>query len=306
MDPHSYAATVLHPSAVSLRRSVLGPETAPPVLVLHGITGSRRYWLPRILPLASRYRLYLPDLPGFGFSPKPFVDYTPEFFVDSLMRFLDEEQGPPDIPVHIVGHSLGAVLALEIAARHPGRVGRLVLLNLPRFNHPDEAHQVWIAGSASYRNLLTINSVGATIAQVRRTGLRLTARYVRRLPWGVVADARRFTFRSLTSTLEHCLLHYRVDEVLAAAPPIPSLFIHGDADQVAPVDRVLDLPMRRTGTALHVIRGAGHHPFHTHTSTCLRLIDAHLAARPVVSTSDGRAPFGAPVPGELTEEPSGG
>jgi pimeloyl-ACP methyl ester carboxylesterase len=242
-------------------------------------------------PLASKYRLLVPDLPGFGFSPKPFVDYTPEFFVESLLRFLDQEKIGSDTPVHVVGHSLGANLALELAARFPARVGRLVLMNVPRYNDPDEAHHVWVAGSASYRNLLTINSLAANVAQVRRTGLRLTTRSVRRLPWGVVADARRFTFRSLTSTLEHCLLHYRVDDVLSRLPDAPALLIHGDCDQVAPLGRILDLPRTRGRLAIHVIRGAGHHPFHTHTSLCLRLIEGHLAGRSLESISDGRTSF---------------
>jgi pimeloyl-ACP methyl ester carboxylesterase len=287
MDPNSYTATVLHPSSLSLKRSVVGDAASPPVLVVHGITGSRRYWLPRILPLASRYRLLVPDLPGFGFSPKPFVDYTPEFFVESLLEFLEQEkvQGP----VHVVGHSLGSVLALEMATRYPELVARLALLNVPRYNDPDEAHRLWIAGSASYRNLLSVNSLAANLAQVRRTGLRLTTRYVRRLPLAVLADARRFTFRSLTSTLEHCLLHYRVDDVLAAMPEAPVLLIHGDHDQVAPLEGLLDVVRRREHVSVHVIRGAGHHPFHTHTTHCLRLINAHLAGEPTDAISDGRA-----------------
>lgn len=274
-----YAATVLHPSSLPLKRSVVGDVASPPVLVLHGITGSRRYWLPRILPLASRYRLLVPDLPGFGFSPKPFVDYTPAFFVDSLLDFLHQEK--IEGPVHVLGHSLGAILALELASRRPERIGRLALLNVPCYNDPEEAHRLWIAGSASYRNLLSINSLGANLAQMRRTGFRLTTRYVRRLPLAVLADARRFTFRSLTSTLEHCLLHYRVDDVLETLAETPALLIHGDNDQVSPVASLVELSKRRAQLSLHVIRGAGHHPFHTHTSECLRLIAAHLAGEPV-------------------------
>jgi pimeloyl-ACP methyl ester carboxylesterase len=287
MDPNSYSATVLHPSSLPLKRSVVGDPASAPVLVVHGITGSRRYWLPRILPLSSRYRLLVPDLPGFGFSPKPFVDYTPEFFVEALLEFLEQEK--VEGPVHVVGHSLGSVLALEMATRYPERVARLALLNVPRYNDPDEAHRLWIAGSASYRNLLSVNSLAANLAQVRRTGLRLTTRYVRRLPLAVLADARRFTFRSLTSTLEHCLLHYKVDDVLAAMPEVPVLLIHGDHDQVAPLDGLLDVIRRREHVSLHVIRGAGHHPFHTHTSHCMRLITAHLAGEPTDAISDGRA-----------------
>ncbi len=276
-EPHS--PTRLTPRSLRLHRSVVGPAGAPPVLVLHGITGSRRYWIPRVLPLARRHRLIVPDLPGFGLSPKPFTDYTPEFFVETLMGLLEQEARSGE-PLRIVGHSLGAILALEIAARYPRQVERLTLISLPRHRSSDQAHQLWFRGSASYRNLLMANSLSRNWEQMRRTGFRLTARYLRRLPLAVVADCRRFTFRSLTSTLEHCLLHYALDRVLPLLPRIPIRAIHGDQDQVAPVSHVLELPAQPPYPEVAVVRGSGHHPFHTHTETCLELIASHLEDRP--------------------------
>ena len=60
----------------SLHALRLGDPSAPPIVFLHGITGSRRYWHRRVDPLAKQYRLIIPDLIGFGLSPKPPVDYT--------------------------------------------------------------------------------------------------------------------------------------------------------------------------------------------------------------------------------------
>ncbi len=293
--------------AMTLHRHVIGPRDAPVVLVLHGITESRRYWLPHIRPLATRYRLLIPDLPGFGLSPKPHTDYTPEFFVKALLDFLDEET-PADAPVAMIGHSLGALLAFEIAARLGERVKRLALLSVPRFDDPEQAHRAWLAGSFSYRNLLATNSLAANVAQMRRTGVRLTARYLRRLPWSVVSDSRRFTFRSLTSTLEHCLLRYRVDDILALAPRIPVLLIHGEADQVAPLANLRDLPSLPPYPVLQVIRGAGHHPFHTHAELCVPLIEAHLAGAASASSGSTRVGFTILPPGsgrERATEPLG-
>lgn len=293
-----------HPP-IGVHRVVAGPESGPYVLVLHGITESRRYWLPRIRAFGAKRRLIIPDLPGFGLSPKPFTDYTPELFVRAL-RALVAREVPDGAPYSIIGHSLGALLAMELAAAEPDRVDRLALVSLPRFNDPDEAHHAWFAGSFSYRTLLGSNSLSANLAQVRRTGVRLTARYVRRLPWSVVSDARRFTFRSLTSTLEHCLLHYKVDEILAGVPAIPVLVIQGEADQVAPLARLVDLPARAPYPAIHVIRGAGHHPFHTHGPLCMRLLEAHLDGRPLEALADGRTSFALPRPGAgLALESSG-
>jgi len=55
-----------------------------------------------------------------------------------------------------------------------------------------------------------------------------------RFPWSVLIDSHKFTFKSLTSTLEHCLLNYQVDRILPSVPPVPTLLIHGEQDSVAP------------------------------------------------------------------------
>ncbi|NJK42324.1 MAG: alpha/beta hydrolase [Aquincola sp.] len=59
------------PNQVTLPYVEQGDPTGVPVLLLHGITASGRYWTPRIRDLATRFRLLIPDLPGFGDRPSP-------------------------------------------------------------------------------------------------------------------------------------------------------------------------------------------------------------------------------------------
>lgn len=270
------------PRGLRLGHSALGPAEAPTALLIHGITGSRRYWWPHVRELAGRYRLLVPDLPGFGRSPKPFVDYTMDFFVEALDGFLDQQLGKlgeaeTTGPIHVIGHSLGAMIGLELAARIPERVARLALLNVPRFESADQAHRIMHEGSASYRRLLTSDSLSASWTQMRRTGWRLTARYMRRLPWAVLSDARNFTFRSLSSTIEHCLMLHRVDPALRRLPgTISTLIVQGERDQVAPLEAVRDLPSRYPNVELRVVRHAGHNLFHTHHDECLAHISGFL------------------------------
>ena len=100
-----------------------GRPEAPVVLFLHGITGSRRYWQKKARRLAVDYHLILPDLLGFGLSPKPQVEYTMDLFRDSV-RGLMEELRLGDRPLMLVGHSLGSLIALEYAARYRDHVSR--------------------------------------------------------------------------------------------------------------------------------------------------------------------------------------
>jgi pimeloyl-ACP methyl ester carboxylesterase len=282
---------------LDLSWNAVGAHDAPPVLMIHGITASGRYWLPRMLPLAQRRRLVVPDLPGFGLSPKPYVDYNMDFFTEALFGFI-QRCGLEDRRIPIVGHSLGALLALEIAAREPERVERLALLNVPRFESAEVAHRVMLEGSSSYRSLLLMNSWSARVSQMRRVGWRLTTRSLRRLPWEVLVDARRFTFRSLTSTLENCLLHYRVDDTLSRCPEgLPTLLIHGEQDQPAPLTGVTALTRRPPYPRLETIPDGGHHLVHTHTSECLRLLDEFLAGN--LDGPESPAPRGLDFGGEI-------
>jgi len=255
-----------------------GPREAPPILFLHGITGSRRYWERKVRSLRREYHLVLPDLVGFGMSPKPHVEYTIDLFRDSV-RGLIEELGLADRPIILVGHSLGGLIALEYAARHGSHVERMVLLSLPRFGDPATAHAVFWRGSPHYRRLLNEHSLSETLAQFKRSGLEITLRYLFRFPWAVLIDSHKFTFKSLTSTLEHCLLNYQVDRILPRVPAIPTLLIHGEKDSVAPLRHVLDLPQRYPFTRLETIRGTGHHLFLTHTRQCLGRIVWFLRER---------------------------
>lgn len=252
-----------------------GRRGAPVILFLHGITGSRRYWETKVRALARDYRLILPDLPGFGLSPKPHVDYTMTFFRDSV-RGLVEEIGLDRAPIQIVAHSLGGLIALEYAARHGAHVRRMVIFSLPRFTDPVTAHAIFWRGSPHYRRLLNEHSLGETLAQMKRSGLEITLRYVLRFPLAVLIDSHKFSFRSLTSTLDHCLLNYSVDSVVPSLPAIPTLLVHGEQDSVAPLDHLAPLLQACPFMRLETVRGTGHHLFLTHTTRSLQLMRGFL------------------------------
>ena len=272
--------------ANALHYDSIGPPAAPAILLLHGITGSRRYWSKKIRPLAREFRLIVPDLIGFGLSPKPHVEYTIELFRDSV-RALVEELGLQDRPLILIGHSLGGLVALEYAARYSGHVTRMILLSLPRFESPASAHAVFWRGSPHYRRLLNQQSLQATLAQMKRSGLEITLRYILRFPLAVLVDSHKFTFKSLTSTLEHCLLNYQVDRVLPLVPRVPTLLIHGEQDSVAPLAHVVPISESYPFVRLVTLRGTGHHLFLTHTRRCLDLFGKFLregASREELST----------------------
>jgi pimeloyl-ACP methyl ester carboxylesterase len=99
-----------------------------PILFLHGWLGSWRYWMPTMEAVSDRYRTYALDLWGFGDSDKSSERYEVESYVTLVSSFMDG-LGVPQAP--IIGHSLGAVAALLLAARTPDRVDKLMTVSLP-------------------------------------------------------------------------------------------------------------------------------------------------------------------------------
>jgi pimeloyl-ACP methyl ester carboxylesterase len=105
--------------------TITGDGPLAPMVLLHGIGASAQSWalVMRHLLRDSR-RVYMPDLPGHGFSRAP-----DRLTLDGVFHDLDKALcGEISAPVVLVGHSLGALMAIRFALRHPERVRGLVLI----------------------------------------------------------------------------------------------------------------------------------------------------------------------------------
>jgi len=111
------------------------PKDAPTIVMLHGFTGSKENWFPVARLLRDRYRVVVPDLPGWGESSR--IDGADYGFLaqgERVARFLDSVS--PNESVVLLGHSMGGGVAALTAARHPDRVARVGLIDAAgvRFN----------------------------------------------------------------------------------------------------------------------------------------------------------------------------
>ena len=101
---------------------------APTIVMVHGFTGSKENWYPLAAQLGRRYRLLIPDLPGWGESerkPDAVYGFTEQAAnVDAFIRALS-----PGKPVVLLGHSMGGGVAALAAARYPNAVARVGLLD---------------------------------------------------------------------------------------------------------------------------------------------------------------------------------
>jgi len=232
-----------------------GDPSAPPVLLLHGSgPGVTAYanWRLTIPELSARLRVVAPDLVGFGFTARPEgVRYDMDTWVAQLVGLLDAlgvERAS------VVGNSFGGALALRLAARHPGRVDRLVLMGsvgVP-FTITDGLDRVWgyqpsveamkdlIGLFAHSRELVTDE-----LAEVRyRASIEpgFQESFAAMFP----APRQRWVDAMVTPDPEIAALRH------------PTLVVHGREDRVIPLDNALHLLRTVPDVRLHVFGRCGH------------------------------------------------
>ena len=103
-----------------------GPKDAPAAVLIHGFGASLHTWESWAKVLSGDLRVIRFDLPGSGLSaPDPAGDYSDARSMALLIALMDQLGVQR---AHLVGHSIGGRIAWTFAARHPERVGRLVLV----------------------------------------------------------------------------------------------------------------------------------------------------------------------------------
>jgi pimeloyl-ACP methyl ester carboxylesterase len=198
-----------------------------PVLLLHGLSGSSRWWRYNIGPLAEHFRVYVVDLTGFGASRG--YRFALREAAGHLVKLIDQLG---IARASVVGHSMGGHIAADLAAEYPERVERLVLVDA------------------------AVLPFGLSYVQHARS----LAREVRRvrpdfLPI-LVTDALRAGPRTVwraANDLLHADLSPKLERIGA-----PTLMIWGEHDALVPVTfgRLLRAAMPKT--ELVIIAGAGH------------------------------------------------
>lgn len=254
--------------------------TGPSLVWLHALGTSSRYFSGRLGDLPTTYRCLLVDLLGFGRSPKP---ATSAYTVADHLASLDVTLGRVGLgeqPLTLIGHSLGAILAIAYAARFPARVERIVVMGLPRYDNAREA-RAFIASHGDWLARLTVANgrLARLLCMAMHTAPRLSARVAIRLakqfPPEVAADTVCHTWESYSRTLEHCILDHDLTPELTGLPAVPILALHGLADPAAPLASVAALVPRLLNLRLHTLPG-GHHLFLQQHAACLQAIQEFL------------------------------
>jgi len=101
-----------------------GPANGPPLVLLHGLGRRWQVFMPVIPALSLRWHIFVPDLRGHGKSARVARGYRGTQYSEDITRFLGERVSEPAV---LFGHSLGGMLAMWIASRHPELARALIL-----------------------------------------------------------------------------------------------------------------------------------------------------------------------------------
>jgi len=243
----------------------------PPVVFLHGMIGSSSYWRYFLERTPLAHRLIAPDLLGFGDSPKPATaTYSLESHAASIIYTL--EQNGVREPFVLVGHSMGALIALRLARAYPKKVRKLILCGMPIYTSAAEARKV-ITGSGIVPKLMTegpaARAVCAFMCRFRPLVRKLLPLYYPQLPPEVAADSTKHTWYSYSRSLTAIINQQNVLTDLRQLN-VPAVLLIGSRDKLMKYENLARIPRR---VEVRVIDGATHHLPLSHPNEIQRLLD---------------------------------
>lgn len=249
----------------------------PVVIIGHCSSASHKEWLPLIETLKSNWRVLAPDFIGYGQSePWPAEQpFATDADVNVLLTIAKKTRGP----LHLVGHSYGAALALEAARTLGPRVKSLTLVE------PVSFQLLRQEGRPEWAEVETLGHavLGAVAEGNDRAAAKAFMTYwLGRWRWWLAPEK----FKSaIAATIPKVALEFSmaVDAPTSlqdyAKIAAPTLLIAGGSTR-APTRAVVDLLEATLPNAkLAILKGAGHMSPFTHPAELNRLILDHLAAR---------------------------
>ncbi len=220
-----------------------------PLIFLHGWLGSWRYWMDCMEALSEQYRTHAFDLWGYGDSDKEAGRYDMDTYLGLLESFMDY-MGISQAP--LIAHSLGAVIAVHFAQKHPERIPKLALVSAP------------LAESGLNRSALIGNSLLGRLQRKRQITHESVAQDVARTAPGAVEE----NLASLKGFSLTPLLH-ELD--------IPILAVYGRKDGLVDPSQVKTFERSNPKIRGVLMPDSGHFPMLDDTSRFNRLLNDYLA-----------------------------
>ncbi|CAI6340531.1 unnamed protein product [Periconia digitata] len=257
-----------------------GNATGQLILCLHGLGGSSDTFLPLLPHLPAKDNIVLVDFQGFGKTPltkSPNIVTVANHVADvgDLITALQRNSTSKNKSIFIIGHSLGAIVALQYAALHPEVINGLTLLGAGRSaaripaareRMLDLAASVRSKGIAFAAELATKSNFYESTPE--RTATLEAREAVKNAVLAADPEAYARTCEAIVDW-EHKDPEYK--KIVS-----PALFIAGDKDMISPVERSRDLSALLGGKSCVEVVKSGHQPILEDTAGVAEAINKFL------------------------------
>jgi 3-oxoadipate enol-lactonase len=236
---------------VRLHYETLGKEDAPPVLLIMGMSFSSKAWGPLPERLAERYRVIVFDNRGSGRSGSAGLVFRVKDMADDAVAVLDAAGAAS---AFVFGISMGGMVAMELALRHPARVKAMAL---------GATFAGWLGSRKPSILTSTDVLVGGLLSRLgahQMLGRALVSREMAksnpRALGAFIANAERVNPQVLLQQMTAVTLHASTARL--AALRVPTLVLSGDQDRLVPEKNSRRLADLIPGARFVLLPGAGH------------------------------------------------
>jgi len=216
-----------------------------PLVVIHGGGSGAEGWLQNVTELGEHYRIYAPDLPGFGHSQPMDGDHSMSEFVQFLEDFT-HSLGLNRF--HLVGHSIGGGIALHYALKFPYKIGKLVLVSSMCLG---KEVALWIRVLSSF----FFRPLGVAVVAILKAIKRLVNWVYAPLKFINPLPQTRIDLGKSIATLEEqaTALLDQLSQLI-----MPTLLVWGAKDSIVPVSNAYAAARLIPDCQLHIFEGCGH------------------------------------------------
>ena len=241
------------------------------VLMVHGLGGTSNFWTP-VLPALSRFRTIRPDLPGSGRSHRVEGALSMDRFVRALMRVC----GAAGVErAHVVGHSMGTIIALHLAVLEPRLVRSLALFG-PLTAPPDSNRAPLRARGVKARSEGEpgMQQIADAIVQAATSTETRSRR-----PVAVAAVRESLMRQSPEGYARSCEALSDAQAADVAKISCPVLLVTGDEDAVSPPQAVRGIGEKIQGAQVEVLPRCGHWTIYEKPEECNELLGRFFSQR---------------------------
>lgn len=225
-----------------------GPGTAPVLLLMHGVGGNARSFRPQLEGMSERFRVIAWDAPGYGESA--LREPSLNGYAQAVMELLDALSVQS---AHMLGHSMGGVVAQGAAALAPDRVSRLVLSSTFTGYHQAEGSPLAGSWQARLRDIQALSPEEFGQARARSMLAETASEAVRAEAASIAAEVRHDGLKAASE-----LLHVADTRRMAGALAIPVLVITGERDKIVAPALSAEMAALIPGVRRVEIPGVGH------------------------------------------------